>query len=165
MADCLIIIDLQRGLHTDEAPLYRLDNVLRITNERIADYRQQKRPIIFVQHEDQELVPTSEAWKLMEQINNRGSDYYIAKTHANSFYQTILTKLLTDLKVREIEFCGAQTEYCVDTTIRVAHGLGYKLSMAQGSTTTLDGTELSAEQIIRHHEAIWNQRFLTFFNR
>ncbi|WP_314062279.1 cysteine hydrolase family protein [uncultured Vagococcus sp.] len=162
MANCLIIIDLQRGLHTETAPLYQLDKVLRIANERITDYRKKNLPIIFIQHKDQELVPATDPWKLMKQLDNRGSDYYIEKTHANSFYRTSLSNLLTELAVKEIEFCGAQTEYCVDTTIRVAHSLGYTLSMIRGSTTTLDSQELTAEQIINHHEAIWNQRFLTF---
>lgn len=162
MADCLIIIDLQNGLHTENQALFQLASVLRITNERIAHYREKNRPIIFIQHEDQELVPVSAPWKLMPELDNRGDDYYIAKTHANSFYRTTLANLLNDLKVKEIEFCGAQTEYCVDTTVRVAHGLGYKLSMVKGSTTTLDAANLTAKQIIDHHEAIWNQRFLTF---
>ena len=162
MADCLIVIDLQRGLHTDSAPLYQLERVLAITNERIAEYRQSALPIIFIQHEDQELIPTTDSWKLMAPLDNQSSDYYVAKTHANSFYRTTLSKLLTELAVKEIEFCGAQTEYCVDTTIRMAHGLGYQLSMVRGGNTTLDNSELSAKQIIAHHEDIWDQRFLTF---
>ena len=63
----------------------------------------------------------------MEELDHQPTDYYLLKTHANSFFQTNLQATLTELGVESIEFCGAQTEYCVDTTIRVAHSLGLSL--------------------------------------
>ncbi|WKB37298.1 isochorismatase family protein [Terrilactibacillus sp. S3-3] len=86
------------------------------------------------------------------------------KTHANAFYKTDLNDKLVKLNVHQFEICGAQTEYCVDTTIRMAHGLGYKLFMKKGLTTTLNNDLLGAKTIIAHHENIWDGRFLTFFD-
>ncbi|MGL4696359.1 cysteine hydrolase family protein [Enterococcus larvae] len=158
----LLIIDLQKGLESEEEKLYQLDEVLAQTNERIDDYRKKSLPIIFVQHEDEELIVNSEGWQLFPALHAEKEDIYIGKTHANSFYQTDLLKHLQLLSIEELEICGAQTEYCVDTTIRMAHGLGYQLYMKKGTVTTLDNGRLAAAEIIAHHEAIWDRRFLTF---
>lgn len=73
-----------------------------------------------------------------------------------------MNEQLRKLNINNLEICGAQTEYCVDTTIRMAHGLGYKLFMKKGLTTTLNSDLLEAKTIIEHHENLWNNRFLTF---
>lgn len=158
----LIVIDLQQGLERVESRLLHLNEVLTGVNERIANYRNKHLPILFIQHEDEELVVDSPNWRLFEQLDARAEDFYVGKTHANSFFQTTLKELLDELSVTELEFCGAQTEYCVDTTIRMAHGLGYTCFMKRGLSTTLNNDLLDAQTIIQHHEYLWDQRFLTF---
>ncbi|MTD40178.1 isochorismatase family protein [Erwinia sp. CPCC 100877] len=159
----LIIIDLQNGLNTVGTGLFQLAPMLLAVNQRIAYYREQHLPIIFIQHEDEDLVPESHDWQLFAELDARKKDFYIRKTHANAFVNTSLNELLNQLAITELEFCGAQTEYCVDTTIRMAHGLGYNCSMKRGLSTTLNSALLDAQTIIKHHESIWNKRFLTFF--
>ena len=56
---------------------------------------------------------------------------------------------------------GAQIEYCIDTTIRVAHDLGYEITMYEGTTTTFNNEFLSAEKMVDYYYKMWNQRFLT----
>ncbi|WP_099223752.1 cysteine hydrolase family protein [Listeria costaricensis] len=160
MTRALVVIDLQKGLHTPEKPLFELAEVLSGVNERIACYREAKMPIIFIQHHEEELPLHSAEWALMDELDVRYGDYFVSKTHANSFYQTELAGLLEKLEVGEMEFCGAQTEYCVDTTIRMAHGLGYRSFMKKGLHTTVDSALLPAEIIRKHHEALWGGRFL-----
>ena len=158
----LIIIDLQNGLEQTGQHLFRLNDVLTAVNLRIFDYRKQKQPIIFIQHEDEELLPQSYNWQLFDCLDARPEDSYIGKTHANAFFNTSLKERLDELAVTELEFCGAQTEYCVDTTIRMAHGLKYTNFMKKGLSTTLSNDLLEAQTIIQHHEHLWYKRFLTF---
>ncbi|MGC3612986.1 isochorismatase family protein, partial [Enterococcus faecalis] len=80
-----------------------------------------------------------------------------------AFYQTNLNDLLTEQAFQTLEIAGVQTEFCVDTTIRLAHGLGYTCLMTPKTTSTLDIGHLTAAQIIQHHEAIWDRGFLTFY--
>lgn len=162
MKRALIVIDLQKGLHTPEKPLFNLENILADINKRIALYRKAGDPIVFIQHQDEDLPRHSSQWSLMDELDTQDGDHFVAKTHANSFYKTELAALLKRLDVNEIEFCGAQTEYCVDTTIRMAHGLGYHVFMKKGLHTTLDAELLSAEVIREHHEKLWGGRFLTW---
>ncbi|MBQ6445924.1 cysteine hydrolase [Cytobacillus oceanisediminis] len=158
----LIVIDLQVGVQPSNTPLYNLDNVIKGVNERIQVFRELNYPIIFIQHNDQELILNTKQWNLFSELDARDTDIYINKTHANSFYNTDLNAKLLELKINTLEICGAQTEYCVDTTIRMAHGLGYSLYMKKGLTTTLNNDLLGAKTIIEHHEKLWNNRFLTF---
>ncbi|MBO0473872.1 hypothetical protein IGL98_000264 [Enterococcus sp. DIV0840] len=158
----LIVIDLQKGLENFGSGLFRLTDILEGVNQRITDYRNNHLPIIFIQHEDCDLVVDSPDWQLFDQLDAKTEDFYIGKTHANSFFQTKLKELLDEFSVTELEFCGAQTEYCVDTTIRMAHGLGYTCFMKRGLSTTLNNDLLGAQTIIQHHENLWDDRFLTF---
>ncbi|MBO0441181.1 cysteine hydrolase family protein [Candidatus Enterococcus ikei] len=158
----LIVIDLQNGLENGGTGLFHLTDILAGVNQRIADYRKNHLPILFIQHEDSDLVVNNYNWQLFDQLDARPEDFYVSKTHANSFYQTQLKEVLDEHAITELEFCGAQTEYCVDTTIRMAHGLGYTCSMKRGLTTTLNNDLLDAQTIIQHHETLWDQRFLTF---
>ena len=138
--------------------MYRLPAVLDKVNQRIAVYRQHHAPIIFVQHEETELPFGSDSWQLLKSwIHN--PQIFHPKTHANAFYQTNLNDLLTEQAVQTLEIAGVQTEFCVDTTIRMAHGLGYTCLMTPKTTSTLDNGHLTAAQIIQHHEAIWAGRF------
>ncbi|WP_414163291.1 cysteine hydrolase family protein [Superficieibacter sp. BNK-5] len=162
MKRALIVIDLQKGLHTPEKPLFNLENILADINKRIALYRKAGDPIVFIQHQDQDLPRYSLQWSLMDELDAQDGDHFVAKTHANSFYKTELAALLKRLDINEIEFCGAQTEYCVDTTIRMAHGLGYHVFMQKGLHTTVDAELFSAEVIREHHERLWGGRFLTW---
>ncbi|MFT8710377.1 MAG: cysteine hydrolase family protein [Sporolactobacillus sp.] len=158
----LLVIDLQIGVSTEDAPLYELERVLAGVNARISYFRENAQPIIFVQHHDEGLVFHSAEWALLPALDARSTDYFVDKTHPNSFYHTELTALLQKLACHSLEICGAQTEYCVDTTLRMAHGLGYHVTMTRGLTTTVNNDLLGARTIIAHHEAIWANRFLTF---
>lgn len=158
----LLIIDLQIGVQPENDQLCNLTNVLNGVNQRIRLHRETNNPIIFVQHNDNDLLLNSPKWELFPTLDAKETDIYIDKTHANSFYQTELTEQLKKLNITTLEICGAQTEYCVDTTVRMAHGLGYQLFMKKGLTTTLNSELLDAKTIIEHHENLWNNRFLTF---
>jgi hypothetical protein len=50
----------------------------------------------------------------------------------------------------------------VDSTIKVAHSLGYKLNMLPNATTTMDNKYMSAAKTIQFYENIWDRRFVDF---
>jgi nicotinamidase-related amidase len=165
LADSLIVIDLQNGvcfngLHQIED----LDQVINTINQRIQCYREANKPIIFVQHRDEDLIPNSYAWQLISALDATNSDYYVQKTHANAFFHTNLQTVLEENTVKTLEICGAQTQYCVDTTVKMAHGLGYQLQMCKGITTTYDNQYMNAKQTIAFYENIWDKRFVTFID-
>ncbi|NRG43683.1 isochorismatase family protein, partial [Bacillus sp. CRN 9] len=65
----LIIIDLQIGVQPENVPLYNLANVLNGVNQRIRSFREENNPIIFVQHNDSDLVLNSPGWKVFPELD------------------------------------------------------------------------------------------------
>ncbi|MFC6289298.1 cysteine hydrolase family protein [Levilactobacillus angrenensis] len=161
MADALLIIDMQNGVCFSEPGVANAAAVIDGIQRRITHYRQLGRPIIFVQHNDEDLVADSLAWQIIPAFRVQPTDTVVQKTHANAFYHTNLRRVLTDFAAESLEICGAQTEYCVDTTTKVAHGIGYDLEMTPGLTTTVDNAFMTADQTIAFYEGIWNHRFVT----
>jgi uncharacterized protein (TIGR02246 family) len=51
--------------------------------------------------------------------------------------------------------CGLATEGCVDTTVRRARSLGFAVEVAEDAHSTTDGPVLTAEQTVRHHNAVF----------
>lgn len=162
MRKALLVIDMQNGVCTDG--IFNLKQVIENINNRIRYFRKNKLPIIFIQHIDSTLEPHSHNCKILSQIDYvRGKDTVVQKTHADAFYKTDLKEKLNQLGVNELEIVGAQIEYCVDTTIRVAHDLGYEITMYRGTTTTFDNEFLPAAKMVDYYYQMWDQRFLILF--
>lgn len=160
LSDALLIIDLQKGVCFEDKRIDHFAELVTLINQRIQLYREQSKPIIFIQHCDDELIPQSSAWEIIEELDRKKLDTIIQKTHANSFYHTDLQKVLQQHHITSLEICGAQTQYCIDTTIKFAHGLGYRLTMLKNASTTYDNDFLSAADTIAFYENIWDKRFL-----
>lgn len=158
LAQTLIVIDMQKALQYS----YNFSGLIQSINNRISRYRQANLPIIFIQHNDQDVVRGSELWQLSGKLDKQKEDIVVEKFHPNAFYQTNLNKVLMQNGVRTIELCGAQTEYCCNATIVIAHGLGYKILMEHDMTTTFDNDYMIAEDTISFFENIWNNSFVTF---
>ena len=61
--------------------------------------------------------------------------------------------------IEKLVLCGMQTEYCVDTSVKVAFEYGYQLIIPEGTCTTFDGKDIPAETINEFYEDIWEDRF------
>ena len=47
---------------------------------------------------------------------------------------------------------------------KMAHGLGYRLEMVPGASSTVDNKFLTLRQTIQYFEEIWEQNFLKFIS-
>jgi len=158
LAEALIVIDMQNALKYS----YNFNDLVQRINERISEYRQANLPIIFIQHNDEDVVRGTDLWKLSGKLDKQDEDTVVEKFHANAFYKTDLNKVLMQGGIKTLEICGAQTEYCCNTTIIMAHGLGYKIIMEHDMTTSFDNNYMIAEDTISFFENIWDKRFVTF---
>lgn len=96
----------------------------------------------------------------MSELNVPKTAEFVQKIHANSFCPTDLQTRLSQKQSKSLKICGAQTEYCVDTTVKVAHSLGHHLQVVAGLSTMTDNHYMTAEQTIAFYEGIWRDRFL-----
>ena len=75
------------------------------------------------------------------------------------FKETGLKEYLDQQGIEKLVLWGMQTEYCVDTSVKVAFEHGYKLVVPEGTVTTFDGDDIPAETINDFYENIWDERF------
>lgn len=158
MAQVLLVMDMQKGF----SDAYNFNELVEKINQRIKEYQDAGAPVIFIQHTEKGLLPGSKEWQLADELRSTPEDMSVQKTHLNAFYKTELNDLLTDNDLNQLEICGLQTEYCVNATVTMAHGLGYDLYMQPEMTTTYDNEYMTASETIQFCEDIWDGNFLTF---
>ncbi|SDM66592.1 Nicotinamidase-related amidase [Fictibacillus solisalsi] len=167
MKQALIIVDMQE-IFFNYPQNYLFDNEQLVSNinKLIKQAHEKSIQVIFIQHtspnKQDELFEGKNDWKLHKNLLISSTDKIIKKSKWDSFYQTELLDYLRNNGIEQLIFAGAQTEFCLDTTIRVAFSLGYQKNLLfKGTHSTLNGVVLNARDIISHHESIWNNRFLT----
>ena len=112
---------------------------------------------IFIQHcggEGSLFYKGTEGWKINPPIIPEANEHIIEKRYSDAFFDTELDTLLKQLEVKKIVICGLVTEGCIDTTVRRAFSLGYKIELASDCHSTTDSSNLTAEQIINHHNEV-----------
>ncbi len=154
----LLVIDMQQGLFANEQSRYRSANVVANINLLIHHCHHHSQPVIFIQHdgpEDDPLEPHTEGWQILPQLRRAPQDHLIRKTACDAFYRTGLQPLLHSLRVGKLMMTGCATDFCVDTTLRSAASLDYQLIAISDAHTTANRPHLAAEQIIQHHNFMW----------
>ncbi len=170
MRQALIIIDMQEiFFNHPQNYLFNRNQLVQNINILIKQAHEKNIPVIFIQHTDpneqDELFEGKDDWKLHQNLLFSSDDKIIRKSKWDAFYQTELLDYLKIKKIEQLIFAGAQTEFCLDTTIRAAYSLGFQNNLLFPNTqSTINGSVLQADDIINHHESIWNNRFLTVIN-
>lgn len=85
--------------------------------------------------------------QIAHQISPKTEEKIIDKFYSSSFKETNLKAYLDEKQFSKLVIMGMQTEYCVDTAIRVAFELGYNLIVPQDLNTTFDTKNIIAENI------------------
>jgi nicotinamidase-related amidase len=149
----LLVIDMQKGVYADEDDTVQGgDSLVATINGLIATARAAGRPLVFVQHEAEWLIAGSPQWELVDEPDARGgSDLFARKRHGSAFHESALERTLRGMGVDEIIVCGLQSEFCIDSTVRHAHTLGFPVTLAADAHSTWDSPSLTAAQIIEHH--------------
>lgn len=153
----LIIIDVQLGMFDESNPVYQGDILLEKIRRLISKARTVEMPIVYVQHNakaGQALEPGNPGWAIHPLIKQEEHDRVIQKNTPDSFYNTTLQEELEIKGVKELIITGIQSEVCVDTTCRRAFSKGYKVTLLSDVHSTWDTNDLSAQQIINHHNNV-----------
>jgi nicotinamidase-related amidase len=161
----LLIIDIQEGMfsipgfdvHEPHAFLSRVAAL-------IARARTVGVPVIYVQHlgvAGSPLETGTGGVEIHATIAPQADELVIPKEESDAFLRTELRAELDRLGVTALYVCGMQTEYCVDTTCRRAHGLGYDVILIEDGHTTGGAGSLTGEQIVAHHNETLGGSFVT----
>lgn len=164
MRTALIVIDVQKGMFAFPEQPHDGDAMLRKIAALVADARAAAVPVIFVQHDGgtgHPLEKPNENWQVHPGTGFTPGDIVIEKRHCDAFQDTDLQQRLTDMQIDALVLTGMMSEYCVDTTCRRAYSLGYQVTLVSDAHSTLSRENLSAAQIIDHHNAVLNGSFAT----
>jgi nicotinamidase-related amidase len=153
----LLIVDMQQGSFIS-APRLNADKVVEKINILSELFRQNNEPVIYVRHDgtaENCLIPGTSDWNILPTLINKPQDIFVEKTANDSFYKTNLQELLVNNTVDELVIVGCASDFCVDTTIRAALNLDYKITIIADAHTTADRPFIKAVVIINHLNWLW----------
>lgn len=148
-------------MFSDYGPPYGGDQVVERIRGLIVSARLAEVPVIFIQHctNDGPFMPGAPGWRVHPALGMREGEVTIQKRTPDCFKETTLERELERVGARKPVIVGMQTEYCVDTACRAAFGRGYAVILVEDAHTTFDTPELSALQIISHHNRVLGDSF------
>jgi nicotinamidase-related amidase len=152
----LIVIDAQKGF---DSPKWGATHNPACTDNieaLLALWRTNDWPVVLVRHDSASttspLVPGQEGNDLYDEVVGK-HDLFITKTVNSAFYgKPNLDEWLHANDLTKIVICGITTNYCCETTARMAGNLGYDVTFAIDATRTfdltlLDGTVVPADTV------------------
>lgn len=147
----LVIVDVQAGVMREAWDAARIvGNVARAVGRA----RDERVPVIWVQHEGDELPHGSAEWQWVPELTPAPGEPLVPKRFNSSFEETALDRELARIGASHIVLAGAATNWCIRATAYGALDRGYDLTLIQDAHTTSpmefdDGTRIEAAQVVR----------------
>jgi nicotinamidase-related amidase len=152
----LLVVDVQNGVVEGA---HERDAVVANVGTLVEKARGERIPVVWVQHSDDEnLAKGSDAWRIVPELDRAEAEPLVEKRYADSFEETTLELVLSDLGVGRLVVVGAQTDECIRSTLHGAIVRGYDATLVSDAHTTEDGSAWGApppEQVIAHTNLYW----------
>jgi nicotinamidase-related amidase len=152
----LLVVDVQTGVVADA---YQRDAVVDRIAGLVDRARQQATPVIWIQHEAEDLPRDSDAWKFAPELVPADDEPVVAKRYGDAFEETTLEDELAKRGIGSLIVTGAATDFCVRSTLHGALARGYDALLVSDAHTTSDATEwgsIPPEQVIQHTNLYWS---------
>lgn len=156
----VLVVDVQEAA-VSRGP-YRAEEVLENIATLVEASRSAGVEVIYAQHEDREgpYVRGSDGWVIHAPLRPDPSEKVFHKRFNSAFRDTELRLYLEERGVETLILVGMQTEYCIDTTCRVAFEHGFTVVIPELTNTTFDNGDVGAEQIYElYNRRIFDGRF------
>ena len=151
----LLVVDVQNGV-VEQA--YERDAVVENICSLVDKARRERVPVVWVQHSDEQLARGGDAWRIVPELAPGAAEPFVEKNYGDSFEDTPLETVLSDLGVGRLVVVGAQTDACSRSTLHGAFVRGYDATLVSDAHTTQDQTAYGApppEQVIAHTNLYW----------
>jgi nicotinamidase-related amidase len=152
----LLVVDVQNGV---VAGAHERDAVVANVASLVDKARRERAPVVWVQHADDGLARGSDAWRIVPELTPDEAEPLVEKQYGDSFEDTSLESVLSDLGVGRLVVVGAQTDACIRSTLHGALARGYDATLVSDAHTTEDLTEWGApspDQVIAHTNLYWS---------
>jgi nicotinamidase-related amidase len=152
----LLVVDVQNGVveaaHERDAVVANIGNLVdRARRERV--------PVVWVRHSDEQLSTGTDDWRIVPELTPSDAESVVEKNYGDSFEDTTLETVLSDLGVGRLIIVGAQTDACIRSTLHGALVRGYDASLVSDAHTTEDQSAWGApppDQVIAHTNLYWS---------
>ena len=161
MNQALLIIDAQQELidgNEREQAVFNKEQLIHTINVVIKKAEQAKALIIFVRDFD---VGDGEGkgFQVHKDIEMPKEYTVFDKLATNSFHGTGLLEYLKENSIEHLVVTGCKTQHCVDTAVRSATVHAMDVTLISDGHSTVDSKNLTAEQIINHHNEMLHGHF------
>jgi nicotinamidase-related amidase len=155
----LLVVDVQSGVVGGN---YQRDEVVANVGSLVERARREQTPVVWVQHSDENVVRGSDGWSIVPELRPDADEPLVEKHYGDSFEDTTLESVLSDLGVGRLVVVGAQTDACIRATLHGALVRGYDAILVGDAHTTEDLSAWGAPppaQVIAHTNLYWaNER-------
>jgi nicotinamidase-related amidase len=154
----LVVIDVQAGV---VAGNHERDAVVANVAALVDKAREQRVPIVWVQHNDDDLKRGSDEWQLVPELKRDEAEPLVEKSYGDAFEDTNLEDVLADLGVGRMIVAGAQTDMCIRSTLHGALARGYDATLVSDAHTTEDLSAWGApppDMVIAHTNLYWKHQ-------
>jgi nicotinamidase-related amidase len=151
----LLVIDVQNGV---VGGAHKRDAVVANIGSLVEKARRERIPVVWVQHSDEQLARGSEEWRIVPELTPRDAEPLVEKNYGDSFEDTNLESVLSDLGVGRLVVVGAETDACVRSTLHGAFVRGYDATLVKDAHTAQDQSAWGApppDQVIAHTNLYW----------
>jgi len=154
----LLVVDVQNGVVEGA---HERDAVVANVGSLVEKARHERVPVVWVQHSDELTVRGSDRWQIVPELTPGNAEPLVEKHYGDSFEDTTLESVLSDLGVGRLVVVGAQTDACVRSTLHGAFVRGYDTTLVGDAHTTEDLTSWGAPppaQVIAHTNLYWTHQ-------
>ena len=151
----LIVVDMQNGVVEGA---HQRDAVVANVASLVERARQERVPVVWIQHSDEQLAKGSDGWQIVAELTPAQSEALVEKSYGDAFEDTTLEHVLSGLGVGRMIVVGAQTDACIRSTLHGALVRGYDATLVSDAHTTEDQTAWGApppDQVIAHTNLYW----------
>ncbi len=156
----LLVIDMLAGAFRDDS-LKTCDGVPVLANvRRLLDRARSAGAFVVHVIEDFDAAkyppgsPVWSAYQIHPEVAPRGGELVVRQQRYDAFLDSGLHEKLIEADVKTVVVAGIASPWCVDTAVRRAYGLGYRVVLAADAHGCADGKTLSGPAIAQHHNEI-----------
>ena len=155
----LLVVDVQNGV---VGGAHNRDDVVANVASLVDRARAAKVPVVWVQHNSDELPQGSDAWQYVPELKQDEAEAVVHKSYGDAFEDTDLEEVLAERKVGRLVVAGAQTDCCILATLHGAAIRGYDATLVEDAHTTEDLTQwggAAPEKVIDHVNLYWANNY------
>jgi nicotinamidase-related amidase len=147
----LMIIDAQMNMFDEEMSVFQAEKIIKTMQKLVKKARLNNLLIIWVRNDGGKGEPDESGtygWKINPILGYNIADIVIDKQNPSAFKNTDLKIILEHNKISHLVIAGMQTEMCINSTVKHAVELGYKVILVEDGHSTFDSKEMKASDVI-----------------